>query len=568
MSIVYGTGMEAGSIEIFPPADMLDSSFIQASGVALAHTGNYALGVIKPAAGENWVRMPLSGTVSEAWFSVWLTPRGFAKELRVEFLLGDGSTVGFRKDTSEVVLNAYVGSSKVANGTIDINTDGGYHLLEGHVLVADGSGQLDLSIDGVIEHQLVLDTKDGTSAIIDYLRFYIDNTSFLDNFVTDDLTISETEAPGDIRYISRIPNGDSAVTWTPSGGPTNYTLVDEIPPVDADYVETAVNANQDLYDLTDYTLNNVIVGIVQWLRGQTTPAGGEMTLLTSSSGSVTGTTTSGLGTSEEYNSRIVQNDPDTGLAWTKTGFNASLWGQEAVVSAETVRATQHVLEIGYNQQQALVVRPLGMDVDLNNGSRVWVTTWEAGTMFLKRFPFTLGVPTSFSFGAATEADIVARTFYLAPYCPGFFGTAGLSDIIYVYGRWNDGTVTHIEKSIDGGTTFTDIGDSGTWGAGWVGGFLADDADILYAFVNGASRALYRSVNAGVAWTSLSSLPFDVEAGGVSKHPDGRILIINRTAAGQMVAYAEPPDYSSWIDATGSPSFPTAGGGANSVIWIT
>lgn len=212
------------------------------------------------------------------------------------------------------------------------------------------------------------------------------------------------------------------------------------------------------------------------------------------------------------------------------------------------------------------VRPLGIDVDVDGGTKIWETVWGANTLFLREYSTALAIQIVASFGTATEAQVDARTFYLSPYAPPFFGTAGLDDIIYVYGRWDDSSVTHLEKSTDGGSSFTDIGDSATWGAGWVGAFFATDSSNLFAFVNGAARALYRSTDGGSNWTSLSSLPFDVDPGAVSLHADGRLLISNRVAAAQMVAYAESPDFSSWINATDA--FPTGGSGSPAIIWVT
>lgn len=570
MTTVYATGFEAGSIGIIPAADVLDVANI-AMDAAAFKTGAFALQILQPApitTGVNWVRFPYSGTVNEAWFSVWFFMRGAAKEARMEFLLSDGDTVGFRVAAAAEVADAYRGNTLLQAGTTDINVAATFFLLEGHVLVADSGGELDLLIDGNVEHALITDTKPGASSTIDFFRFYITGSSVGDNFNIDDLTLSESAAPGDIRYISKVPDGDSAVTWTRSAGGTNFSLVDEIPPSDADYVETATNTNQDLYTLADYSLSNTIKHIVQWIRGFSTPSGGEFKMQVKSGATTSEETTSGLAAAVEYVSRILETDPDTLLAWNTTGFNAALVGQEAVVTTETVRVTQHIIEIGFDQNSSSLLRPLGLDVDLESGSRAWVTVWDSGTLSLKRFPATLVSSTTFSFGAATEAQVDARTFFLSPYTPAFFGTANLNDIIYVYGRWNDGAVTHIEKSTDGGATFVDIGDSATWGADWVGGFFADDASTLFAIINGASPALYRSLNGGTSWSNLSVTPFDVDPQAVSKHADGRILIANRVAAAQMVAFADPPNYPSWTNATGSPSFPTGGGGARSVIWVT
>lgn len=564
MTIVYGTGFEMGSAGIIAAADTNHPASLAADSV-VQKTGVYSLKT-EQGTTENWVRFAFSATASEAWITVQYAKRGSGKHVRLEFELSDGDTVGFRAAAGSNIYDAYRGSTKIADGTTAPSS--GFHLLEMHVLVAGSGGELDLSIDDVVEHAFGGNTQPGASVTISYARFYLSDTSSGDEFNIDDLTMSESAAPGDLRYISKVPDADDTATWTRSAGADNYALVDEIPPSDAGYVETSTNTNQDLYTLSDYALNNAINHIVQWVRGLSTPSGGEFKMQIKSGATTSEESTSGLATSAEYVSRILEEDPNTLAAWGKTAFNAALVGQEAVVSSETVRVTQHIIEIAYNQNISIGLRPLEIDVDLESGSRVWITTWEDGSLFLKRLPSALTAGTSFSFGAATENEVDIRTFYLSPLVAPFFGTANLNDIIYVYGRWNDGAVTHLEKSTDGGSTFTDIGDSATWLTGWVGAFLIADVNTLFAFVNGGSRALYRTIDGGTTWTSLSSLPFDVDPGGVSGHPDGRILISNRDTGAAMVAYAEAPDYSVWFDATGSPSFPTAGGGSNAVIWIT
>ena len=218
-------------------------------------------------------------------------------------------------------------------------------------------------------------------------------------------------------------------------------------------------------------------------------------------------------------------------------------------------------------------KPLGIDVDLELGDKIYVTLWDGdlgGDLILKEFDDSIALQNTYTIAnnTATIIDIDNRTFFLSPYTPAFFGTASLDDIIYIYGRWDDGAVKHLAKSTDGGASFSEIGDSPTWGADWVGGFFADDANTLYAFVNGVSPALYRSINAGTSWTNLSTLPFDVDSHGVSKHADGRILIANRINAAQMAAFANSPNYASWTNATGSPAFSTVGSGARSIIWVT
>lgn len=212
---------------------------------------------------------------------------------------------------------------------------------------------------------------------------------------------------------------------------------------------------------------------------------------------------------------------------------------------------------------------IGIDIDNQDGSIAWVTNWDSNDQLnvLQYSTATLLQTTSgIKLGAATKAQLNARTYIAWPFVVGLDNT-----VLFVFGRMNApqglANPEHLILTQDGGSTWSSVGDSATWGADYVGAFHADDTTTLYAFVNGSSRALYRSTDGGANWTSLSSLPFDVEPGGVSKHPDGRFLISNRDATPAMAAYSVAPDYSSWVDATGSPSFPTTGSGSKAIIWI-
>jgi len=569
MTILYGTGFETGSVGMIPTADMGDSTGVTISA-GTVHTGDYYLHLARQAPLDpNWVRFAITPNASERYASVWLHPSGLAKSFDVEFELTDGTLIGFRKEsgTGNTKLHAYVDGSNVATGTFDLTT-GTYFLFELYVKIANSGGKIQLTIDGAatLDLDYTGDTQPGATDQIAYLRYTV-STTVGDHVRIDDMTIRDDALPGDIRYLGQVLDSDSAVTWTPSTGGDNYALLDEVPASDSDYVETATNGNQDLYDVNDYQQNFALSHIAVWCRCRTLTAGGEIKLLAVSGATTSDQLSSGLGTSIEYLNMILETDPNTGAAWTKSGYNATIFGQEAVVTSQTVRVTNYIIETAYNQNASFVTRPLGLDVDVFSGKRIWVTTWENGTLFLQRIPSTLASQVSSNFGAATEAQVDARTFFISPFAPPFFGTAGLIDIVYVFGRWNDGSVKHLSKSIDGGSTFTHIGDA-TWGTGWVGGFFATDANNLFAFVNGGSRALWRSTNAGVSWVNLSTLPFDVDPGAVSLGGDGRLLISNRIAASQMAAYALSPDFSSWLDATGSPAFPQSGGGSNSAIWIT
>ncbi len=509
MAIVYGTGFEAGSIEIIAAADVLDSANIAMGTGASANNGTFGLEVIMPApttTGINWVRFSYSGSVSEGWFSVYFSLRGSAKEARIEFLLSDASTAGFRVASGgSVVLDAYNGSSKVADGTTDINT-GSFVLLEGH-LSTDGG--LNLSIDGVVEHALSI----GSVSTIQFLRFYITGTSIGDSFDLDDLTLSDSAAPGNLGYGKLSPDADDSISWTRSAGSDSFALIDEIPPSDADYVETALNGNQDLYDLELFTNTNSINHIVQWIRGFTDLAGGEITMQVKSNTTTSGETSSGLGTSAEYISRVLETNPATNSFWSFSALNALLVGQTSVIGVQTVRVTQHVIEvasgIGAGEQSPLDAETPSQHIEDAGGGAAGGAGGSFDTiadnsvdgMFLYIASFNnLGFPTLIKISTALNAD---GSIVFAPGAGGRIGVqcgAQNADIVWVAGEF-DGTNV-IEKSEDAGSTFS-VKDDGTIGV--IRSFkVGPGNDNKVLVVDGDNADILETIDDGVTWTTINA----------------------------------------------------------------
>lgn len=221
-------------------------------------------------------------------------------------------------------------------------------------------------------------------------------------------------------------------------------------------------------------------------------------------------------------------------------------------------------------------RPLELDVGLAAGNKIWVTKWKSDDLYLDEYSSDLALQNTFLIATGTtSAEIDNRVFYLVPYAPSFPGAPGLDDIIYIFGRWGaSGTTHHIDKSIDGGATFTDIGDA-SWTTERVGAFSASDGGAtLYAFLNSASPALWQSIDSGVSWAQINTLPFNVERESVSRHGGAaaEFLIGNNAAEAEMGAFLGTPYTDTWIGATGPAGqrLPVAAdGGLNiaSIIWI-
>lgn len=205
-------------------------------------------------------------------------------------------------------------------------------------------------------------------------------------------------------------------------------------------------------------------------------------------------------------------------------------------------------------------RELGLDIDRHGGTKLYIATFDGTNLVLQqRATSGLAVSVSTTLGASTLAQIAAYTYYANVFCPpAIFGD---SSTVYVFGRWTDGTVRHLQKSTDGGATLSDIGDSATWGADYISAFFATDANTLFAFRAGTTKALYRSQDGGGTWDNLGSLPFNVARASLGA--DGRIAICNRDSGGAQVSIADGPLFSSWTNISGS--LPT--GGKGSIVWV-
>ena len=559
MATLYASGFEHGSKTAIPSTDADDYANV-AVDTNSPHTGTYGCRVFQ-GTGSNWVRFPVSTDPSEAWFSVWFQTGGTGKHIRIEFEMSDGTTAGIRKDAGGNNYDLYSGSTKLEDGATTVGSSA--RLLELHL----SDTELTLTMDGLAELSYSGNAKPGASEI-SYVRFYLSNTSSGDFFRLDDLTISDSEAPGDIRYIRLAPDGDSAVTWTPSTGSDNYALIDEHPPSDTDYVETSTTNDEDLYTLANYTTGKTVDHLTQWIRAAYQTISGSIIPVVKSGTTTDVATSQSLTSSALYYWQILPTDPDTDLPWGTTSINALLIGQRATVGLTgSVRVYQHIIEVGYTQQdEPGISHVLSMDVDDENGTRAYVSKLDAGTLTLaKHSTSTLLEQNTFTFGSCTEVQLAARTFWLGAYTPPFFGTSNFGDYVFAFGRWDDSGVAHLKLSTDGGATFgSDLAD-GSWGSDWVGAFFATSTTTYYTFINGTSPGLWRSTNSGTSWTKLSVTPVDVDFNGVSLHPDGRLLITSRDSGAAQAYYADASgDYASWTNISGT--LPT-GDGELAAAWV-
>jgi hypothetical protein len=140
---------------------------------------------------------------------------------------------------------------------------------------------------------------------------------------------------------------------------------------------------------------------------------------------------------------------------------------------------------------------VGMSLDKSLGKYLWITVRDKNVDELRLGKYELlsggrlQLVNQASLGGCTAAELTARTYFAAPFSPWTYG-----DVCYVYGRMDDpegigagsGSIAHIIKTVDGGTTWVDTGNdllTPHFGALWV-----DLSGRMYAILNSASPVLY------------------------------------------------------------------------------
>jgi len=238
-----------------------------------------------------------------------------------------------KRNGTSYKLEAYVGSTLVATGNtpLDFSTT---HLIEVRVKVADSGGIIQVKLNGVLDIDYSGDTKPGTDT--QFNLFYLGSAygSSYGHGWYDDLVVDDAAWIGDtkIQGIKPTAAGNSA-QWTPSAG-SNFQCVDEVPPDDADYVETNTAAILDTHTFGD------LVGSIQAIKcvqvharsmkeGAPTPQNLQLAVRSgatdyfSGNKAVPAAAPKGL-----FN--IWETDPATAAAWLASGVNAAEFGYKAV----------------------------------------------------------------------------------------------------------------------------------------------------------------------------------------------------------------------------------------------
>lgn len=219
------------------------------------------------------------------------------------------------------------GSTSLANDT--------WYSVQIKFTIHDSTGNYNVLVNSVSEFSATnVDTRNSGNATVDRFRFIQANGTNLqfriDDFVcgTSSDTSNTTDLIGDVHVYVSAPNAVGDTTgWTPDSG-SNYSRVNETPADDdTSFVYTAGVSNDDLYNFTDLSITGTILGVGLQLVHRDEASGARTIKGLCKSGTVTeqGPTIS-PSTSYGVTQIIIQNDPNTGVAWTQSNLNSAQFG--------------------------------------------------------------------------------------------------------------------------------------------------------------------------------------------------------------------------------------------------
>jgi len=157
-----------------------------------------------------------------------------------------------------------------------------WYWVEAKIRVSSTNGYVELKLDGNTEISMTT-SLDSSNTANDYATRINLNSSFsssnttidYDDVVLFDNTGNTMSFLGDVRILDLVPTADgNSSDWTPSTGVDNYAMIDELPPVDTDYVYTNTVGHKDTYVFQDLPASaTTVYGITYVTRSFKTDAG-------------------------------------------------------------------------------------------------------------------------------------------------------------------------------------------------------------------------------------------------------------------------------------------------------
>lgn len=295
--------------------------------------------------GDRFVLPTLQNTVGMA-FRIWFNslPTGSLANLNKPATFKDISETllaTIRVDATGR-LNAYTGGSLLGSTTNPVITANGWYHIE--VKVTQG-GPAASSIEVRVEGQTVLNltgqtfTNNNQIAMVQHQN-NTDGTGAHTGFYIKDSVVWNGSGSANNTFLGSVlvknltPTADASLNWTPSTGTDGYSILDNIPPNDAQYISAPYNAGGPPFYPNPYvgimsdlpTETTSVKGVITFVRAAKSD-GGDGSLQTGIISDPLGTPATGLGTdrpitvAQTYWRDVFELDPKTGAAWLPAAVN-------------------------------------------------------------------------------------------------------------------------------------------------------------------------------------------------------------------------------------------------------
>lgn len=209
---IWGTGFEMGAI----PAQTGKITYSGKVTSGGAHTGTYAFG------GANELKYTLDVSDQRSDISIGAWSRNFywwgvsihGSGFRI--YLSDGNIISILPNATQTCLDAYVGNTKVATGSIIFDNTVWFNI---QIQVSIGnSGYIKTMVEGTPDIDYSGDTMPGASSTITDISYWYEAWGGSPDNLLDDWVIGYGDWSGDIRFDGIYPDGDTAThDWLPVG---------------------------------------------------------------------------------------------------------------------------------------------------------------------------------------------------------------------------------------------------------------------------------------------------------------------------------------------------------------
>lgn len=250
----------------------------------------------------------------------------------------DGTVSAYRGNSGGTVLGT-------TSSAVMPNQDVWYYI-EVKVTLHDTTGAVVVKVDDVeVLNLSAIDTKNGgTDAVFDTVRLERDAVGstivrFDDFYLCNEQGTSNNDFLGESKIYTLTPAASgnySQLTGSDGNSVNNYQQVDEIPPNTSDYNGSATNGQKDTYDFrlsgsefTTVATTGSVAGIQLGSYAAKDDVSAKSFRHVHYINSTDYTESDhGLATSYTYYYDLIEQNPDTATAWTRSDIDGAEWGFE------------------------------------------------------------------------------------------------------------------------------------------------------------------------------------------------------------------------------------------------